>query len=96
MMLPLIERLREYANDTHAVTRDKAFIRGAANIIEALVEAVIALLETRSVEDEAAAIAKAEAVLIELGVNPRDCPACNGDCSAANPPVLNCPMRRDA
>lgn len=25
----------------------------------------------------------------------RDCPICNGDCSAANPPVLNCPIYGD-
>lgn len=28
--------------------------------------------------------------------DPQDgCPVCSGDCGAANPPVLYCPMRRD-
>jgi hypothetical protein len=37
-----------------------------------------------------ARIAELEAALNGLMVY--GCPACNGDCSAANPPVIGCPM----
>ena len=31
---------------------------------------------------------------VARAVESRDCPLCNGDCGAANPPVMDCPMRR--
>ena len=42
------------------------------------------------VKDLRARIAELKAALNGLMVY--GCPACNGDCSAANPPVIGCPM----
>ena len=43
-----------------------------------------------AIRAQAARIAELEAALNGLMVY--GCPACNGDCSAATPPVIGCPM----
>ena len=52
-------------------------------------ECVVADL-VEQIKERNSRIAELEAALNNLMIY--GCPACNGDCSSANPPVIGCPM----
>ncbi len=67
----------EFVNDL----REYLTTRQISDLLEA---------QAKEIAEKDARIAELEAALNGLMVY--GCPACNGECSAANPPVIGCPM----
>jgi len=80
----LVQRLRE---DEVIVCEPEDFINGRIEVHKPTTKELEA---ADAIEAQAKRIAELEAALNNLLIY--GCPACSGDCSSANPPVLDCPM----